>query len=395
MKISRRFFVRTSFFAGLSLAVSRLLGFFNVRSSFAETNVVLKEKKEDQCNMDARVVSVYAANAIDGNRASFPYVDSIDPGIVGEMLNKGLMELTEKRSAESAWKCIFDSYKDGDTIAIKPNFNDIHKEFRENLVASPAVLNAIIRGLIEVLKVPSKNIIIYDCSRIIPDSYRERIKYPVKFVEPYGSSFIRKIMYKTFGNPLPEADRAHEIKMSRDVIDGKGNTVKCYLPKVITTADHIINVPILKSHQFVIASGALKNHYGTVRFSDGKLLPKYLHPPVIHESIADINAHPVIREKTRLIVLDALFGRIKKKGGAPDKWYIFDDKDPGRLFLSHDPVALDSVSAFFVKKELKTRGDHHLSDEYLKIAAKRNIGVYEMPDKTEGFTDIDFRQYDI
>ncbi len=395
MKITRRFFIKAPLYGGISLVISRLLGLFNNRFAYAFNDIVPIEKENNKCNVLSSVVSVHSDKVTHPESDTYPYVDSIDQLVVDEMLNRGLMDLTEEKSIESAWRCIFESYKDGDVIAIKPNFNDLHKEFSDNLVVSPAVINSIVKGLIEFLKVSPENIIVYDCSRTIPDSYRKRIKYPVKYVEPYGSSLMRRIIYKTVGNPLPKADKNHEIKMTHEIIDKKGQRIKCYLPEVVTSADHIINVPVFKSHQFVLASGALKNHYGTVRFSDGSLSPKYLHPPIIHESIADINAHPVIKEKTRLIVMDALFGRLKKKGGPPDKWKIYNNDNPNRLFLSTDPVALDAVSAFFIKKEMEERKDTYLSDDYLKIASDRKIGIYEMPGESGKFESIDFRDYDL
>ena len=246
----------------------------------------------------------------------------------------------------------------------------------------------------EILKIDPGHITVYDCTRSIPDSYRDRIKYPVKFIEQYGSTLMRRILHKATGNLLTRADMKYEIPMTHDIRDEKGNKIRCYLPRVLTSSDHIINVPIFKSHQFVLASGALKNHYGTVRFSGTVRSPKYLHPPVIHESIADINNHPVIRNRTRLVVMDALFGRVKKKGGSPDKWTIFNNNNPHRLFLSKDPVALDSVTSYFIKEELKKRNEELLSDKYLEIASHRGIGVHERPVNAR-YKLIDFKHIDI
>ena len=395
VNITRRIFIK------LLLVVGGLLSIFKATTLFASNSSSALIRKNQTGNMNKictfspAVVCVHSGKATRWDYASYPYVDSIEQDIVNDMLNKGVMLLTGEKSKKLAWECLFESYKKGDVIAIKPNFNDLHKEFRNNYVASPAVLNSIIEQLVEILNVPTGDIMIYDCSRNIPDSYRNRIKYPVKFIEPYGSSFMRKVIYRTIGNPLPEADMGVEIKMTHDIKNKKGEMVKCYLPKVITDADHLINVPILKSHQFVLASGALKNHYGTVRFSDGHKNPEYLHPPIIHESIADINEHAQLREKTRLIVMDALFGRIKKKGGYPDKWKIFDNNDPNRLFLSCDPVALDSVTSFFIKKELSVRNEDYYSDDYLRMASDKNIGIYEIPEMSEDFSKINFRHYDL
>lgn len=311
------------------------------------------------------------------------------------MLDKGLMQLTSEETPSGAWRSLFSSYVKGDIVAIKPNFNDLYKEFRENLVTSPAVINAVLAGLIDTLKIPPANIIIYDCTREIPDAYRSRIHYPVQYVESYGSSFARKVRYKLAGNPLPKADRQAEIEMTSAVKDKAGNPIQCYLPRIITQAQHIINIPILKSHQFVLASGALKNHYGTVRFSDGITGPLYLHPPIIHESIADVNSHPQIREKTRLIVMDAIFGRLKKKGGAPDTWIQFGGKNPQRLFLSRDPVALDSVTSHIAKKEMMNRKEEYHGNEYLRIAAQRGLGTFEEPKERDRFREIEYKEFEI
>jgi uncharacterized protein (DUF362 family) len=395
MKITRRFFITALLSGWVSTFNSKLLGSFSSNSSFTSRNTVLAEQKQNKCNVISKVVSVYSGRATKRDSIVYPYVDLIDSTVVEKMLNKAITELTEEKSAESAWRCLFASYKEGDIISIKPNFNDLHKEFRESIVVSPAVINSILKGLVEFLGVSPRNIIIYDCTSTIPDNYRKRIIYPVRFVEPYGSSFLRKVAYRTIGNPLPKADLDYQIEMTHDIKDKKGNKVKCYLPRVITSADHIINVPVFKSHQFILASGALKNHYGTVRFSDGHLTPENLHPPIIHDSIADINANFIIREKTRLIVMDALFGRLKKKGGPPDKWSIFNNENPNRLFLSRDPVALDSVSAFFIRKELQAKNDTYLPDDYLKIASYKKIGIYEIPGQSGEFKSICFRYYEV
>jgi uncharacterized protein (DUF362 family) len=343
----------------------------------------------------SKVVSVFSAKAANWDGTSYPYVDAIDQAVVEKMLQNAIMELTSAKSPVNAWETLFSTYRPGDLIVIKPNFNDLYKEFNNNLVASPAVINAILSGLVEHLGVHPQNIIIYDCTRKIPNAFRERIYYSVRYVEAWASSLVRKFQYKLVGNPLPKANERFEIKMTKNIKDEQGRQIKCYLPKVITEAQHIINVPILKSHQFVLASGALKNHYGTVRFSDGITGPVYLHPPVIHESIVDVNIHPQIREKTCLVVMDAIFGRLKKKGGPPDKWLIFGESHPQRLFVSRDPVALDAVTSHLVKSELEKRNETYFANNYLKMASKRGLGVFEEPDPQGLFKTIEYQQLEI
>jgi len=397
MKLTRRHIIWSSIIGAVSLLGFDIANLFkgkNMKAYAAPSAPSDKPFVPGTKETIPRVVSVHSPKASVWNGA-YPYVDSIDEAVVKTMLDKGLMQLTSEKTPADAWHTLFSPYVKGDIVAIKPNFNDLFKEFRENLVTSPAVINAILAGLVDTLGIPPADIVIYDCTREIPDAYRDRIHYPVQYVESYGSSFARKVRYKLAGNPLPKADRQAEIEMTSAVKDKAGNPIQCYLPKVITQAQHIINVPILKSHQFVLASGALKNHYGTVRFSDGITGPLYLHPPIIHESIADVNAHPQIREKTRLVVMDAIFGRLKKKGGAPDTWIQFDGNNPQRLFLSQDPVALDSTTSHLIKTELVKRHEEYHENEYLKIAAQRGLGTFEEPNEQNSFRNIEYNEVEI
>lgn len=341
-----------------------------------------------------KVVSVHSPSATDWDFNAYPYVSHIDEDRVATMLNEGIKALTGADTVTAAWRSIFNAYKPGDTIAIKPNFNDLYDGFR-GFVTSPALINAVLDGLIKELKANPSDIIIYDCTRIIPDEFRRMVRHEVKFIEPYGSSFLRKLQYKTMGNTATQPNTAFELHMSSRVTDKAGGFIKCYLPNVVTDADHIINLPILKSHQYVSHSGALKNHYGTVRFSDRHGGPEYLHPPIIHESIVDINAHSQIRDKTRLVVMDALFGRLKQRGGSPERWRIFDRKSPNRLFMSRDPVALDTVSYCFLAREFQTRGAALLPHDYLHLAQERGLGVHEDPKDFQTFSKIRFIETEV
>ena len=353
----------------------------------------MKKIKSDVYSFEKRsnVISVHSAKATTWDYEKYPYVDSIDTQVVDEMLNAAIVELTEEDDVSSAWSSLFESYKKGEIIAIKPNFNDLYAGFR-GFVTSPAIINSILDGLVNKVGVDPSDIYLYDCTRSIPNEFRKRINTPINFIEPYSSSYLRKTKYRLFGNPFVKADFEYEIKMKSDVRNKSGEHVKCYLPRIITMAEHIINVPILKSHQFVSHSGALKNHYGTVRFSDGIGGPVYIHPPIIQQSISDVNAHEQIRTKTRLIVMDALFGRLNKYGGGPDRWNIFGRANPNRLIVSQDPVALDSVSRAIIKDELISRGEKIHSHEYLQIANDAGLGVYEEPDSTGRYKDIKYKE---
>ncbi len=385
MKISRRTFL----FGALATAVSTVLAHsaLNPESVMAAVLKHGRRVMKDQSHTP-KVIAVHSPGVTSWDFSTYPYVDFIDKGQVRIMLNSAMQALTREKTDKRAWRSVFAAYRTGDKIAIKPNLNDLHEGFH-GYVTSPAVINAVISGLVEFLGARPADITVYEMCRVITDEMRSRIDYPINYIESKGDAFIRKLRYKAFGGPaLAEADLGAEIKMSNKVTNLEGRPIKCYIPKVVTSSRHIINIPIMKSHQFVAISGALKNHYGTVRFSDGSQSPIYLHPPIIDESIADINAHEEIRTKTRLVVMDALFGRTHQHGGSPERWSTLGGQSPNRLFVSKDPVAIDSLSRSFLKKEMESRGQVILSDQYLRNAHKRGIGVYENPGKKGAFKKI-------
>jgi uncharacterized protein (DUF362 family) len=389
----RRLFLWKALLSIIALMLTKFIPIFRGRAVFAAAG----EGKPDRApsmRRTPKVVSVHSDRATSWDFSSYPYVDFSDYETVREMVSTGIQSLTGETTVSRAWRSLFHSYRKGELIAIKPNFNDLYMGFG-GLITSPAAINAVLDGLVNVLGIHPENIVIYDCTRVVPDEFRRRILFPVGYVEPFGSSFMRRLKYHVIGNPLIDADLGCEIEMESDVRDKSGNRIKCYLPRVLTMSRHLINMPVLKSHQFVSHSGAMKNHYGTVIFSDGHTSPEYLHPPIIHQSIADINCNEQILGKTRLVVMDALFARGRKKGGPPDRWKMFDNGCPNRLLISLDPVALDSVSLSMVEEELRSRGEALHPHDYLHIADDKGIGLHGHPDEQGKFGRIGYLEVSV
>jgi uncharacterized protein (DUF362 family) len=105
--------------------------------------------------------------------------------------------------------------------------------------------------------------------------------------------------------------------------------------------DAIINLPTPKQHSGAGVSVALKNHYGSVD------QPALLHGGFCDPAIAELNAQPVVREKTRLVV------------GAALKVSPVDWNQPKRedgVLLSFDPVALDTVARDILVRQRQSLG---------------------------------------
>lgn len=205
-----------------------------------------------------------------------------------------------------------------------------------------------------------------------------------------SKSIIDKIKLRVhYGLSSPDTNAG--IKMREEIVDEGGNAVKCYVPKVVTQAQHIINIPLMTNHIFVSNSGALKNHYGTVRFSNYISYPGILHGNVLSKSIVDINKNSHIAEKTRIIIADGIFGVFDRgEGKGKKKWHTFSNDFPKSIFISNDPVAVDSVMASFVLRERRKQQKELLSTEYLNDAMDNGLGMYDINMDNDKFKKIQY-----
>jgi uncharacterized protein (DUF362 family) len=96
----------------------------------------------------------------------------------------------------------------------------------------------------------------------------------------------------------------------------------------------VINLPILKDHELSGVTFAMKNMYGVIE------RPQDLHAGGCNPGVADLNALPVIREKIRLTIGDAISSVYQ---GGPSfepehLWY------PNALIVGEDRVAIDHTA---------------------------------------------------
>jgi hypothetical protein len=106
------------------------------------------------------------------------------------------------------------------------------------------------------------------------------------------------------------------------------------LSDVLLSCDTLINMPILKSHMISGISFAMKNHYGTFD------RPSAFHRPRIDRAIAELNALPPVKDRTRLIIGDVLTACLRYANSYP---YWQSDMIGDSILMSIDPVAHDTV----------------------------------------------------
>lgn len=344
-----------------------------------------------------KVVRIFNKKATAWDYKTHPYINNINYDVVKDMLSKGLTTLTETKNIKDAWRAILCSYKEGEKIVIKPNFNNTGIGYSKAIMTSPQVISAIIESLIDS-GFSAKDIIVYDLTAKKTDEIMTWLKhYPIQFVvrRDYKSLWDKISARLYLGQQ--DSDTKALIKMRSVIKDDDGQLVNCFMPRVLTEAQHLINVPVFKAHQFVLQSSALKNHFGTVRFSNFNSYPVVLHGENIEKNIVDIHRNDHIRLKTRITIVDGLFGsgNFNKEGygRVPAPWKTLSTgQTPNSLFFSYDPIALESVLADYIIREQEANGYKPYSHQYLHHAMDIGLGIHEHRNTKGKYTQIEYKE---
>lgn len=291
--------------------------FLSHASALAAGGAVSQALGQDTAGPQSVVVDIRSDAVVDEDR-------QVVFDVFERMLNTGLMRLTGKRSVDAAWR---EFVSPGETVGLK--FNGVSRNYCQS---NECMLRAIARGLARV-GIREESIV------PIEDQLRQR---EGRFTAP-------------------------EKGFDRTVDFGAGKTqLKKYLTRQV---DVLINLPDLKHHHLTGVTAALKNVSHGVISNPGDL-----HYNCCDPYIAYINALPVILQKRRLNICNAIRG-------------VFDDgplthnpqlqfKQNG-LLLSTDPVALDTISRERVEAARRRKNMRPLRDmtRHIDTAASLKLGT--------------------
>jgi uncharacterized protein (DUF362 family) len=259
-----------------------------------------------------------------------------DSGRILKMLDKSMMNLTSTDRPEKAWQTIISS---NDKVSLKLNcLAGIGLSTNQELVDS------IIYRLQEI-GVKNENLIVWE--RMNDDF--ERAGYKV---------ITDKNKVRFLGNDL--------LGYSNDFYFL--GEVGSLLSKAVTEfSDVIINLPVLKDHGIVGASIGMKNMFGAIHN------PNKYHLNIGDPYVADVNAIPVIKNKVRLIICDAL--KMQYEGGPPFQSQFAVDYNS--ILVGTDPVSLDYIGWKIIEEKRKENGLLSLNDagrepKYIYTAADEN-----------------------
>lgn len=252
--------------------------------------------------------------------------DQPDPAIVLQMLDAGLSTLTGQADVLAVWRALFDP---GERVLLKVNC------ISAGGPTQPTVTYAVAQRLQEA-GLSLENILIFDRS----DGELAAAGYTLN----EGGAGVQCHGPRGTGTPavLTQA------------------TVRFY--QELDACDAIVNIPTPKQHSMAGVSVSMKNHYGSV---DN---PGALHGNWCDPAIAELNAQPVVRDKTRLIVCAAL-------NVSPDDWNRPERENA--LLLSFDPVALDTVARDVLVRHRQAAGGSagYIVDGARQLATAQALGL--------------------
>ncbi len=143
------------------------------------------------------------------------------------------------------------------------------------------------------------------------------------------------------------------------------------LSRVLTSqVDAVLNLPVLKQHMLAGMTGALKNNFGCIHN------PNKMHIDNCDPYVAEVNAVPAIRDKQRLVIMDALRPVVHN---GPSYQPGMGEVANALLFAT-DLVAVDTVGLEILeglrrKRDLPPLAQVDLAPTYLTTAGKLGLGV--------------------
>jgi hypothetical protein len=312
--------------------------------------------------------------------------------VVDRMVRESLLKLTEKSTISDAWDALFvnfntkkgkgaTGYRPGEKIFIKTNgigstvvdssnhaITDLTSYIESRTAPQPVL--ALLRGLINEYGVPQENISVGDPQRDIQNEYWDiwHSEFPnVKYICNKGGQGRTRALKGT----QPSVFFSDKGKVLRS---GSWSDMSVGAPvyqdtlyKVIEDADYMIYVGALKVHERAgmtvlgklnfgshIRQNAMHMHMGLVnpdgftpggnknsRFGYGQ-----------YRVLVDLMGHNKLGGNTVLFVADGLWGgRGANLEPVKFKMAPFNNDWPSSIFMSQDPIALESVCYDILKAE--------------------------------------------
>ena len=326
IKKSRREFLREVTAIGAGICASSLLLYNNkfFKSVYAGGDVPSKSK----------VILAQGKRLVNVNGKA-------DASLITKAIDSALEKITDTKNPSDAWRKLFN---ENDVVGIKVNCL-AGKRFSPHV----ELIESIINGL-KSAGVKEGNILIFE-------RFNKELK-DAGFGIRKGKNSI-----KCFGtDDLPQSgyDRQPQII---------GSVGSCFSQIISSYCTAIVNVPVLKDHDLAGTSIGMKNFFGIIHN------PNKYHDSNCNPYIADLNSHPYIKGKLRLIICDALKAQYNGGPAFKPQWAW----DYRGILVGTDPVALDRIGTQIIEDKRKEVNMLSLKEAgrepiYINTAAKLGLG---------------------
>jgi uncharacterized protein (DUF362 family) len=324
---SRREFLKDVTTIGTGLCTSSLL--------LSNNNFLKTLYAEDRTSSRSRVILAKDKRFISVNGTA-------DTFLISKAIDSALLKITNSEKPLDAWRSLFNK---NDVVGIKLNCL-AGKKFSPHTEIVEAIINGV-----KSAGVRESNIIIF-----------ERFN---RELENAGFKIRRRSNgFRCFGtDDLPSGGYD-----SKPLIIGSVGSCFSKIASSLCTA--IVNVPILKDHDLAGVSIGMKNFFGIIHN------PNKYHDRNCNPYVADLNSHPFIKDKLRLIVCDALKAQYHGGPAFKPQWAW----DFRGMLIGTDPVALDRIGAQIIEKKRREVNMSSLKEagrepKYIQTAASLGLGV--------------------
>lgn len=301
---------------------------------------------------------------------------------VDAMVDEAITKLIGTPSVTTAWDSIFSyfnrskgkgnvGYQTDETIFIKINMGSagwaksdadlsiIKQDWAYSTVEStPQPILAILRHLVDSLGVPQGNIYVGDpIAHLFKYCYDHlSAEYPdVKYFDKNRDDLGRTMTAGKTGDVIILSDKGVEMP----------DAVAYKLYQEFYDADYLINMTALKAHVRAGVTLMGKNHFG----SHDRASAEDMHPGLVaisdngddptridygmYRVLVDMLGHEHLGSKTVLNFIDGLWGAPKEVIADPVHWLMepFNGDFPSSIFISQDPIAIESVCFDFLRTE--------------------------------------------
>ncbi len=345
----------------------------------------------DNADLERTVIRVHDPSVTDydySDPVNEPSHAHIDPGVLAGMLAVGVEELTGAPDARSGWAGLLGDYTCDDRVAIKVNFNARSGADEGKLNNSAAMVLAVMDALVDI-KICPGNITVFDASR----GEIANVVDPLRAAYP-DARYL-------FSTDVPQSET--EVLTFPSLADAdSGEALQIQVPTPVVEAQHLINLHLLKGHHGGV-TGALKNWFGLARDVWNTVHGSRAEWPRWDSGVqcAELAAHPMIRDRCRLQISEALFGTHNGADRPPDPYVetrLWGGDSPCSLVLGRNPVSHDAVLLSLIRAEREAAGEgNDQADHWLTSAAEPpySLGTFEegvLTDLGDGRWDLVFEE---